>query len=97
MFIFNTPEHRCSDPMIDQHSAAWEEVLSWVPRERGYPSSCSMVDTDITNLSTTYFAHLTRQDIDPERFSAIRSVSVSTRRDNMYGSIAYFGMDQVTD
>ena len=83
MFIFNTPEHRCSDPRIDEHSAAWEEVLPWVPRERGYPSSCSMVDTHISNLSNTYFASLAKQDIDPERFSAIRSVSVSTRRENI--------------
>ena len=91
MFIFNTPEHRCSDPRIDEHSAAWEEVLPWVPRERGYPSSCSMVDTHISNLSNTYFASLAKQDIDPERFSAIRSVSVSTRRENLCQTIAYFG------
>ena len=84
VFIFNTPAHRCSDKVIDfeqgRTGASWEEVLPWVPRESGYPSSCTMLDArainaKFRNLSTTYFSSLKMQDTDPDQFTAIRCLS----------------------
>ena len=84
VFIFNTPAHRCSDDVIDfeqgRTGASWEEVLPWVPRETGYPSSCHMLDASsieakFRNLSTTYFSSLKMQDTDPDQFTAIRCLS----------------------
>ena len=81
MFIFNTPAHRCSDDVITweqrRSGASWEEVLPWVPRESGYPSSCHMIDVSgfeqkFRNLSSTYFSSLNLQDTDPDQFTAIR-------------------------
>ena len=41
MFIFNTPQHRCADPVLDyfqeETKASWEDMLPWIPRQRGYP------------------------------------------------------------
>ena len=41
VFIFLTPEHRCSDPLLDslqtQHGASWDDLLPWIPRLKGYP------------------------------------------------------------
>ena len=81
VFIFNTPAHRCSDDVIDfeqgRAGASWEEVLPWVPRETGYPSSCHMIDPSaikakFRNLSSKYFSSLKLQDTDPDQFTAIR-------------------------
>ena len=81
VFIFNTPAHRCSDDVIDSEQgragASWEEVLPWVPRETGYPSSCHMMDASaikakFRNLSSTYFSSLKMQETDPDQFTAIR-------------------------
>jgi len=86
VFIFNTPAHRCSDDVIDfeqgRAGASWEEVLPWVPRETGYPSSCHMLDASsieakFRNLSTTYFSSLKMQDTDPDQFTAIRHNVIS--------------------
>ena len=88
VFIFNTPAHRCSDDVINfeqgRSGASWEEVLPWVPRESGYPSSCHMIDASgfeqkFKNLSSTYFKSLNLQDTDPDQFTAIRSGLSSVR------------------
>ena len=81
VFIFNTPAHRCSDDVIDSEQgrvgASWEEVLPWVPREAGYPSSCQMINADgfeakYRNLSSVHMSALKFQDSDPDLFTAIR-------------------------
>jgi len=86
VFIFNTPAHRCSDDVIDSEQgragASWEEVLPWVPRETGYPSSCHMLDASaikakFRNLSSTYFSSLKMQETDPDQFTAIRHNVIS--------------------
>ena len=81
VFIFTTPAHRCSDDVIDfeqgRVGASWEEVLPWVPRETGYPSSCKMINADgfedqFRNLSSVHMSSLKFQDSDPDLFTAIR-------------------------
>jgi hypothetical protein len=81
VFIFTTPAHRCSEPVTDgwqsESLASWEDVLPWIPRERGYPSGCSRLDPAhaphaFRNLSATYFSSLKLQETDPDRFTAIR-------------------------
>ena len=81
VFIFNTPAHRCSDDVIDfeqgRAGASWEEVLPWVPRETGYPSSCHKINTDgfeaeFRNLSSVHMSSLKFQDSNPDLFTAIR-------------------------
>lgn len=82
VFIFDTPIHRCADPVTDHHerssSALWSDTLPWTPREKGYPSGCKMLDTSrfgdsvFVNKSANYYGSLGLQDTDPEYFSAIR-------------------------
>lgn len=47
MFIFDTPAHRCREPELEARQAAggadWAAMLPWIPRERGYPSQCSVI------------------------------------------------------
>merc|ERR1719430_658929 len=59
-------------------------MLPWVPRERGYPSKCSMVDssqkdTTFLNHTSTYFHHLASytKDYKMDQFSAARSSVIS--------------------
>ena len=81
VFIFSTPAHRCSDDVIDSEQgrvgASWEDVLPWVPRETGYPSSCHQINTDgfeaeFRNLSSVHMSSLKFQDSNPDLFTAIR-------------------------
>ena len=41
VFIFVTPDHRCSEETLDKfHSSSnieWDEMLPWIPRIKGYP------------------------------------------------------------
>jgi len=82
VFIFGTPPHRCSDPVIDTHQAIleapWSDVLPWIPRVQGYPSQCSMVDPAVDELmflnqTSTYFNSLAIKESDPDRFTSIRT------------------------
>jgi len=81
VFIFETPEHRCADEVLDYFQsgsqATWEEMLPWIPREKGYPSKCLMIDAQrdnnmFLNQTQSYFGNLNLQHLDPDRFTAIR-------------------------
>ena len=41
VFIFESPDHRCSDTLLDSYqtetSANWGDMLPWIPRLKGYP------------------------------------------------------------
>jgi len=86
VFIFNTPQHRCSDQVLDyfqaETKASWADMLPWIPRERGYPSQCSMIDSDehntlFLNQTQTYFNNLKIQDSNPDKFTSIRQNVIS--------------------
>jgi len=90
VFIFDTPAHRCTDPVLDfyhqQSKSSWEDMLPWIPREGGYPSKCSMVDPSkdnkmFLNHTKTYFMHLAKEQsgqlLDMDRFTAVRSDVIS--------------------
>lgn len=85
VFIFSTPDHRCTDSTIDfqktAHAASWSDVLPWVPREHGYPASCSIIDSKqvstFLDLAATYFSSLKLQETDPDTFRAIRHDVIS--------------------
>jgi len=86
VFIFDTPQHRCSEPVLDffeaETKSTWEDMLPWIPRQRGYPSQCSMVDAqenshNFLNQTQTYFRNLKVQDSDPDKFTAIRRNVIS--------------------
>jgi len=99
VFIFTTPAHRCSDDVIDSEQgrvgASWEEVLPWVPRETGYPSSCHQINAEgfeaqFRNLSSVHMSSLKFQDSDPDLFTAIRHdviamVEMSPKKSCMQG------------
>lgn len=86
VFIFDTPQHRCSDPVLDyyqeQSKASSEDMLPWIPRQRGYPSQCLMVDPEtqsnmFLNQTQTYFDNLKIQDSNPDKFTGIRRSVIS--------------------
>lgn len=88
VFIFDTPAHRCADPILDYYQdktkASWDYMLPWIPRERGYPSKCSMVDPiqnehKFINQTATYFLHLASnpEENNMGRFTAVRSDVIS--------------------
>ena len=41
VFIFETPDHRCSEGHLDtlqqEAGASWGDMLPWIPRTKGYP------------------------------------------------------------
>jgi len=86
VFIFDTPPHRCHDAVVDGYKekfhATSEDILPWVPRQRGYPSKCSMVDSKndpslFLNLTGNYFNNLKLQKSDPDMFSRMTSDVIS--------------------
>jgi len=86
VFIFDTPNHRCSEVVLDSFQettgALWDDMLPWIPRIKGYPSKCLMIDTKNKNLnflnhSTEYFSNLQYQHDDPDKFTAIRRNVIS--------------------
>jgi len=95
VFIFDTPEHRCSDTILDSYQnnfqATWEDMLPLVPRERGYPSKCTKTTFGASshsylNSSSTYLslvrtghASTNMESLSVARSSVIREVEAGQK------------------